>query len=88
MKKKDFSDKEPMFKAKDGSYHFDMEGVKVANEFYWDSIANLKINPYLDLPLTDAQLAQIINNPSYSSLINVLEEGLDQQLGEDKSKRR
>lgn len=86
MEKKDWIIDEPMFKAKDGSYHADMESVRAINEFYWNSIMELKLDPNLDLPLTDEQLRRIVNNPSFGSLLSVLQDGLSKQLGEDAPK--
>lgn len=79
---KDYIIKDPApFRAIDASYHGDMKSVEAVNELYWNNIRILKQN--LDLPLTDEQLRQIINHPSYSSLVDVLQDGLSKQYSEE-----
>lgn len=78
------------FRAIDGSYHADMQGVRAANEIFFNKMMVLKRDPNLDLPLTDEQLRRIINLPSYRSLAEVLQDGLNiaQSIEEDKGMRK
>ncbi len=87
---KDYIIKDPApFKAIDGSYHGDMKSVEAANELYWSNMMKSKINSNLDLPLTEEQLRQIINHPSYRSLVSVLQDGLSKQYNkEEKGMKR
>ncbi len=73
MERKDYIINDPMFIAKDGSYHPDVEGVKTANQIYWDSI------------MWDS-IKCLRSNPSYSSLLSVLQDGLSNQLYKDEHK--
>lgn len=89
MYEKNYNIKDPApFRAKDGSYYGDMEGVRMANEIFFNKMMKLKTNPDLDIPLTDEQLRQIINYPSYSSLVSVLEDGLCKDNEEEKGMKR
>lgn len=74
------------FKAVDGSYHPTMEEVEAFNNAYWqykNPIIIDKDSELFSAPLSQEVFDRIISSPSYSTLIDILEEKVKSQHREE-----